>query len=343
MSDRRLALEKWLATVLGEAPGPLRPVSSDASARRYWRLDHRGGTLVAVDAPPPQEDVGRFVELARAFRAIGLNTPEVHALSAPDGFLLLGDLGERSYYQHLDAANADQLYADAIAALVVMQTAGPTTGLPHYDGAFLRRELGLFSEWLLEGLLSVPRTAAMETMLARAFDVLVEHALAQPRVCVHRDYHSRNLMVTGAQLGANPGILDFQDAVVGPVTYDLVSLLKDCYIDWPRDRVEDWASGYFDLAVRSGILRTAEEPHFLNWFDLMGVQRHLKAAGIFARLALRDGKPGYLADLPRTLGYVVDVASRHPALGDLGELIATTVLPRLADRTGPGPGLARAG
>jgi aminoglycoside/choline kinase family phosphotransferase len=200
--------------------------------------------------------------------------------------------------------------------------------LPAYDRALLLGEMELSREWLMGKHLSLSADAAQTGMIDAAFELLAENALAQPRVCVHRDYHSRNLMHTGVN---NPGILDFQDAVIGPVTYDLVSLLRDCYIDWPRARVEDWALGYLDLALQSGILRSEHDDpqQFLRWFDLMGMQRHLKAAGIFARLKHRDGKAGYLQDIPRTLGYVVEVAGRYDELAAFGRLIDTEVLSRL--------------
>jgi hypothetical protein len=202
--------------------------------------------------------------------------------------------------------------------------------LPAYDRRLLMAEMGLFRDWLLGTHLGLTVDATQTAMLDAACERLVNNALEQPQVCVHRDYHSRNLMVTGRN---NPGILDFQDAVIGPVTYDLVSLLRDCYIAWPRARVEGWALGYRELALQSGILREEHEDPavFLRWFDLMGVQRHLKAAGIFARLHHRDGKPGYLADIPRTLGYVVEVAARYPEISGLGEFIDREVVSRLLD------------
>jgi len=326
-SDRRQILEQWLGQVLHDGVAALHPASSDASARRYWRVGHRGRTLVVMDAPAEAGSPEEFVRLARELRAVGLNAPEVIAADCARGLVLMSDLGSCHYLDVLAADNADRLYGDAIGALITLQAAGPEQGLPLYDDAFLCRELELFGEWLLDGLLALERSPAQATMLRRACEDLVTAALEQPRVCVHRDFHSRNLMLTDA---GNPGILDFQDAVVGPVTYDLVSLLKDCYVAWPHERVEGWAWGYFNLAVQSGILRADVEPRFLRWFELMGAQRHLKAAGIFARLALRDGKPGYLADIPRTLGYVVDAAGRHRELADLGAFIAEQVLPRLA-------------
>ena len=257
---------------------------------------------------------------------MGLNTPEIHAENRAAGFLMLTDLGDRVYLGELTEDTADRLYGDALGALAVIQTCGPTDGLPSYDEPFLRRELGLFSEWFLGSLPGLVLAPEESAALAVVEDRLVASALEQPRVCVHRDYHSRNLMLTEA---GNPGILDFQDAVVGPVTYDLVSLLRDCYIAWPAERVTDWASGYFHLARRSGVLREDDLPRFLRWIDLMGVQRHLKACGIFARLNRRDGKPHYLADIPRTLGYVREVSGRYPELEGLSRLLDARVLPSL--------------
>ena len=326
MVDRRSLVDGWVRETLGVTDLELEPASSDASFRRYWRVRQAGGSLIVMDAPPEQEDCGRFVRIAGDWRALGLNTPEVLAQDLERGFLLLGDLGQQLYLDALNSDTVERLYADALAALVAIQACGPTAGLPDYDGPFLLRELAIFREWLLDKHLGLVPSAAESSMLDTAFEHLVASALAQPRVCVHRDYHSRNLMVFP---GHNPGILDFQDAVIGPVTYDLVSLLRDCYVAWPRDRVEEWVMGYFALAVQSGVLEPGHEGPFLKWFDLMGVQRHLKASGIFARLYRRDGKPGYLGDIPRTLGYVVEVAAGYPALRDLGGFIQQRVLPAL--------------
>jgi aminoglycoside/choline kinase family phosphotransferase len=326
MSDRRSLVEGWVRATLGVADLELEPASSDASFRRYWRVRHGGGTVIAMDAPPEHEDCGRFVHIARQLRAIGLNTPEILAQDLGRGLLLIGDLGEGLYLDALGEDSVERLYGDALAALAAIQACGPTDGLPVYDGPFLRREMDIFREWLLDKHLGLALSAQEAAMLDGAFDCLVANALEQPQVCVHRDFHSRNLMVVPTH---NPGVLDFQDAVVGPVTYDLVSLLRDCYIAWPRARVEEWAAGYFALAVQSGVLEQGHEGRFLRWFDLMGMQRHLKASGIFARLHRRDGKPGYLADIPRTLGYVVEVAAGYPDLRDLGRFVQERVLPAL--------------
>lgn len=305
----------------------LAPASSDASFRRYWRLDHGGSSLILMDAPPEQEDCGRYADLARRLRAVGINTPEIHGEDLAQGFLAISDFGERLYLQELDAANADRLYGDALAALAVIQACGPLDGLPLYDGPFLERELGIFHEWFLGRLLDLTLDDRAQTDWEAGCKTLVDSALEQPRVCVHRDYHSRNLMVTDPP---SPGVLDFQDAVVGPVTYDLVSLLRDCYIAWEPDRVDEWALGYLHLAIQSGILPEVEHERFMQWFDLMGVQRHLKACGIFARLHIRDGKPQYLGDIPRTLGYVRTVAARYPALAGLERVIRERVDPALS-------------
>ena len=236
----------------------------------------------------------------------------------------------------MDEGSVERLYGDALAALVVIQACGPRAGLPPYDRPLLLREMGLFSEWLLRGLLGLELTATEQALLDQVFTLLADSALEQPQVCVHRDYHSRNLLVTAAP---SPGILDFQDALVGPLTYDLVSLLRDCYVAWPREQVRDWALGYRELALQSGVAPVLDEAQFLRWFDLMGVQRHLKASGIFARLQLRDGKSGYLADIPRTLGYVTAFGPEYPELRGLVGVIEERVIPglkRLGVRTETG-------
>jgi N-acetylmuramate 1-kinase len=285
-----------------------------------------------MDAPPELEDCGRFADLSRRFRAIGLNTPEIFGGDRADGFLMLTDFGNRVYLGELTEDTADRLYGDALGALAIIQACGPMDGPAELRRALSAPGAGSLREWFLGSLPGLVLTPEESAALAVVEDRLVASALEQPRVCVHRDYHSRNLMLTEA---GNPGILDFQDAVVGPVTYDLVSLLRDCYIAWPVDRVTDWASGYFHLARRRGVLREDDLGRFLRWLDLMGVQRHLKACGIFARLHRRDGKPHYLADIPRTLDYVREVSgplsrargsvapARHACAAVAGRLVAT--------------------
>ncbi|MDT8387733.1 MAG: phosphotransferase [Thiogranum sp.] len=305
------------------------PASSDASFRRYFRVQQNGTSYILMDAPPAQEDCRPFAQVTQLFLGLGLHVPELIASDLERGFLLLGDLGSRLYLDELHEDTADRLYGDALGALATLQSCGPAgeCSLPVYDRRLLMSEMALFSDWLLDRHLGMTLESAEQDALQRIFGLLADSALGQPVVCVHRDFHSRNLMVTPVH---NPGILDYQDAVLGPVTYDLVSLLRDCYIAWPRERVEGWVLGYRELALQMGILRPgqADEATFLRWFDWMGVQRHLKAAGIFARLNDRDGKPTYLRDIPRTLGYVVDVCSRYPELAGLGAT-SSRVLARL--------------
>jgi aminoglycoside/choline kinase family phosphotransferase len=326
MTQRLEQLRHWLQQVAGFGEFSLVPASADASFRRYFRVQHAGGTAIAVDAPPEQEDSRPFVVVARALHEIGLNVPVIQAADLDLGFLLVSDLGSTLYLDVLDETSVERLYGDALGALLVLQAHGPLadTALPPYDRDRLLAELGLFPEWFLDRHLGRSPTEAEHAVIDAAFELLIASALEQPQVTVHRDYHSRNLMRVDLN---NPGILDFQDAVVGPVTYDLVSLLRDCYIRWPRQRVESWALGYHELALQSGVLRERDEARFLRWFDLMGLQRHLKVLGIFARLWHRDGKPGYLADLPRVLEYAVEVTASYPELAGLHKLL--TGLPSL--------------
>jgi aminoglycoside/choline kinase family phosphotransferase len=323
-----MAMTAWLAQFPGYSDIVPRPASSDASFRRYFRVAGEPSRIV-MDAPPPQEDCRPFVKIAAYLEAMGLNSPRVLEADLEQGFLLLSDLGSTSYLQQLheipDAADA--LYADAISALLILQQRGRPylEELPAYDEALLRFELSLFHDWLCEKHLQLEFSGSDESRWQRTCDVLVENALGQATVFVHRDYHSRNLMRTPEN---NPGIIDFQDAVAGPMTYDIVSLLKDCYVKWPADKVERWALDFVTRSsqeTRSGLA----EDEFLRQFNLMGVQRHLKAAGIFARLLQRDGKPGYMQDVPRTLSYIVDIAPRYEQLAFLADLVAQRVLPAL--------------
>jgi len=324
--ERLEALKHWLEKELDFSEYTLTPASSDASFRRYFRVTHDGNSLIVMDAPPDREDSHPFVTVAKLLFEAGLNVPEIIDQDLEQGYLLLGDLGSALYLEELNDDSVGRLYGDALGALVAIQACDPGAGvLPDYDRTLLMNEMALFRDWLVGKHLGITLDNEQTGMLDAAFNLLADNALVQPQVCVHRDYHSRNLMVTAHN---NPGILDFQDAVIGPVTYDLVSLLRDCYIQWPRGRVEDWALGYQELALQSGILREEHEDpqQFLRWFDLMGVQRHLKAAGIFARLKYRDDKPGYLDDIPRTLGYVAEVSGQYRELEGLGEFIRQRVL-----------------
>lgn len=324
-------LLQWLQKSVGLKNPSLASASSDASFRRYFRVsgDHGEPSRIAMDAPPPREDCRPFVSIGATLKAMSLNVPQVIAADLERGFLLLTDLGSRPYLHELEAnpSHADRLYRDAIDALVRMQQSGRESQdrLPDYDEKLLRAELSLFHDWLCETHLDLTFSAADEAAWQGCCDILVSSALSQRQVFVHRDYHSRNLMVTAEN---NPGILDFQDAVQGPWTYDLVSLLKDCYIRWPA-RFIAGHTNYFLRQVSADSGCVVDESAFCREFDLMGVQRHLKAAGIFARLLHRDGKEGYLCDVPRTLGYVADIAPAYKALQFLGELIDKRILPAL--------------
>jgi aminoglycoside/choline kinase family phosphotransferase len=327
-TDKRLELlSHWVSQLDGLADARAVPASEDASFRRYFRVGN-GRSYIVMDAPPPQEDCRPFVAIAGFLEQMGLNSPRVLAADLEQGFLLLTDLGSVQYLSEMKAHpdRADDLYRDALDALVLMQANGVRfqAELPPYDEALLRFELSLFHDWLCEKHLGIGFSEEDEEDWRKCCDALVDCALSQPSVFVHRDFHSRNLMVTA---GDNPGIIDFQDAVEGPYTYDLVSLLRDCYVKWPKDAVAARARHYFER-----IPVTLDEPsRFQRDFDLMGVQRHLKAAGIFARLLHRDGKPGYLGEVPRTLGYIVELAPDYAELDFLGELIRTRVLPGLKE------------
>jgi aminoglycoside/choline kinase family phosphotransferase len=324
-SQRKKSLQQWARQQLGWADVELIPASVDASFRRYFRVQGGEDSYILMDAPPDKEDCGPFIHVSELFLDLGLHVPEILASDPERGFLLLSDLGSRLYLDELSESTVDRLYGDALGALATLQSCDPHhSGLPPYDRRLLLSEMSLFRDWLIGTHLNLQLDRSQQRDLQKSCDLLVECALQQVEVCVHRDFHSRNLMVSSYH---NPGILDYQDAVIGPVTYDLVSLLRDCYISWPRHRVEDWAIGYFELAQQTGILRPDEsnERQFLKWFDWMGVQRHLKAAGIFARLNHRDAKPGYLNDIPRTLAYVIDVCLRYSELSELGELTETVV------------------
>lgn len=328
MAQRLALLRQWLEGELGMAGFDIEPASADASFRRYFRVTFDGESRIVMDAPPDKEDIRPFVHIGRQLRAIGLNVPEILAENLDQGFLLLGDLGSRQYLDELNQQNVDRLYGDAMDALATLQARGPGADeLPPYDRQLLWQEMELFRDWLLHEHLGVTLDAPVLKLLNETFALLADNALEQPAVSVHRDYHSRNLMVCEH----NPGILDFQDAVYGPVTYDLASLLRDCYIAWPRERVEAWVLQYHDIAVQNGILNGPQEERFLRWFDLMGVQRHLKASGIFARLNHRDGKSGYLGDIPRTLDYVVEVSARYAELQPFQQLLESLVLPALKE------------
>ncbi|HVY81541.1 MAG TPA: phosphotransferase [Steroidobacteraceae bacterium] len=330
-SDARLALiHDWVATGLQLQPTAIVPASSDASFRRYFRVSTATGrTFIVMDAPPGKEDVRPYLKVSGLLERIGVHVPHVHEQDVERGLLLLEDLGSTLYLARLNAGDdPDALYGDALNALAVIQLQGRDAAaeLAPYDREALLREMALMPEWFCARHLGLSANAADEGVIARAFELLIAEAVAQPQVFVHRDYHSRNLMVIRER---NPGVIDFQDAVRGPIGYDLVSLLKDCYISWPRERVERWVSGYrARLAARGGPVGK-DEREFLRWFDLIGVQRHIKVLGIFARLWYRDGKNGYLRDLPLTLEYVRDTCRRYGELAELSRLVEERFVPEL--------------
>lgn len=332
-ADARLeALNRWVEGIDAISGGTLAPASGDASFRRYFRLQQGGESFIVMDAPPPQEDCLPFIRVAGYLEAMQINAPRVIEADLDQGFLLLTDLGSELYLDSLeaDASRADRLYGDALRALAAMQIRGAAyqSLLPPYDETLLRFELSLFHDWLCGRHLGIEFDATEEAAWQSLCDMLVRNALDQPQVFVHRDYHSRNLMVMAED---NPGVLDFQDAVEGPVTYDLVSLLKDCYIKWPAERIAQWAGNYYGLLDES-MHAAIKKRDFVRAFELMGVQRHLKAAGIFCRLNHRDGKAGYLPDIPRTLSYIVDLSPRYGELEFLVQLITDRCLPQLESR-----------
>lgn len=333
-NDRRLAqLVDWLSNI--DIVAGTEPVvaSADASFRRYFRLQTADASFIAMDAPPAQEDSAPFLRVATFLESMQLNAPRIIEADLDLGFMLLTDLGDRPYLDVLNQtpSRADTLYGDAMLALARMQHRGTAYQalLPPYNEKLLRFELSLFRDWLCEKHLGLQFSDQDETAWQLLCNTLVANALDQPQVFVHRDYHSRNLMQTDQD---NPGILDFQDAVEGPYTYDLASLLKDCYVRWPAEQVRTWVLDFYgqlDAATQA----VSDADTFTLHFELMGVQRHLKAAGIFSRLNHRDGKPGYMADIPRTLGYIVELGPRYEQLEFLAALIKERCLPKLEEAT----------
>jgi hypothetical protein len=323
--DRRAALlRKWLERLdpgLALRPATMRPASADASFRRYFRLDagDEGQTAIAVDAPPEHEDSAMFIAIANWLGGIGVQAPRILAADPARGLLLVSDLGPHTYLDALAAGiPAAPLYDDALAALTTIQSALLPPTLPRYDGARLLTELRLFPEWFVDRHLGLAIEAAEQVRIEQAFSVLLASHLAQASVFVHRDFHCRNLMHTAT---ANPGVLDFQGALLGPITYDLVSLLRDAYVEWDEEQQIDWAVRYWEQARRRNLPVGTDFGAFWRDLEWMGLQRHLKVLGLFARLAHRDGKPRYLADCPRVLGYARSVARRYDALAALARVL----------------------
>ncbi|MDR0588629.1 MAG: phosphotransferase [Burkholderiales bacterium] len=311
---RRTDLLQWFDEISNKTPFSMTPASEDASFRRYFRISTElpvfGKTsLIAMDAPPAKEDCVAFIRVDALMRQKGVNAPEIYVQDSSQGFLLLEDFGSTTYQTALaNGEDSDELYYDAFNALVLWQQDSAPDFLPHYDDALLRRELELFPEWYVTQYKRYSMSPNERKMLKTTFDQLIANVTMQPQVFVHRDYHIRNLMRVRHD---NPGVLDFQDAVYGPVTYDLVSLLRDAYVDWSEERQLDWAARYWELARESGVPVPVRFDTFWRDFEWMGVQRHLKVAGIFARLAIRDGKKAYLNDMPRVIGYLRHAAGRY--------------------------------
>lgn len=310
-------LESWLHDQKNSHPEldnveffELKAIDGDAGFRRYFRLKLGSINLIAVYAPPETEKNKAFVDIGSFLFLQGVRVPKILAYDLNLGFLLLEDLGESMYLDHLDLGSANMLYGEALFSLLRIQQSPPEpTIFPAFNRGRLIDEMTLFCDWFVPQLLGYQLSDTERSLIFHTFEVLVNNALDQPQVIVHRDFHSRNI-VFGE--GGTPGIIDFQDAVIGPVTYDLVSLLRDCYISWPQNQVERWAIAYGNMAVDAGIMSAVSEQQFLRWFDLMGLQRHIKVLGIFSRLSLRDGKNGYLKDLPLVIRYVREVAKKHP-------------------------------
>ena len=344
-NDPRLKqLSNWIHQDLPNAT--IEVASADASFRRYFRVTNNDKTTIAMDAPPEQEDCAPFVEVTQRLRNANVHAPEIIKQDLKQGFLLLEDFGSTAYLDVLNKHTADQLYGDALNALLQIQAAS-TEGLPEYDDAFLQQELQLMPDWFLKTHLGITPTSEQLKIIKRTLAAITASVLQQPQVFVHRDYHSRNLMFLGEKPLAteiqnkekqggcastpisrttlktapnNPGIIDYQDAVLGPITYDLVSLLRDCYIRWPNEDIEKWVLDYKQQAEDKGLIDKVSDSTFIQWFDYMGLQRHIKVLGIFARLNHRDGKTNYLDDLPLTLHYVMEVANKYPLTRRLVDL-----------------------
>lgn len=327
MADaRKLALTNWVTqqTPVENHPVELIGLGSDAGFRRYFRYQTPSQWL-AVDAPPTTEDTHQFLAIARLIEQQGVRSPRITAADANLGFLLVEDMGDRLFFREADIDKADDLYQQAISTLLQLQRIRDNAALiPRYDRTLLRRELEIFSEWFAGKLLGHSLDSTEQNLLDELFRQLEDNALAQPQTFVHRDYHSRNLLVVDDN---SLGVIDFQGALWGGVTYDLVSLLRDCYLRWPAEKIKEWALGYRQQAINAGTIPAVNEAEFLRWFDWLGLQRHIKVLGIFARLNLRDGKTSYLNDLPLVLRYTLEVAEQYPELRAFADWFKHKLLP----------------
>lgn len=316
--DRLQQIHAWLEKILPGAPFSLAPASADASFRRYFRARFAdGSSRIIMDAPPSHEDCRPFLQVAQILRQAGVNAPEVFAQDLEQGFLLLSDLGDTTYLAALTPENANTLYADALGSLAAIQAASQAGVLPEYDRELLLRELMLFPEWYVARHKGVALSDTENTQLQQVFETILAVNLAEPKVFVHRDFHSRNLMHTSP----NPGVLDFQDAVYGPITYDLASLFKDAYIHWEEEQTLDWLVRYWEIGRSLGLPVRADFNDFHRDYEFMGAQRHIKVLGIFARLYHRDGKDGYLKDMPLVMHYLKSTCRRYGELKPLLRLL----------------------
>lgn len=321
-SDPRLTqLHEWIKENLGNIEYSLTSVSGDASFRRYFRLVSKDHQYIAVDSPPEKESNDAFINVTHLLEAEGLPVPHIHYSSLDFGFFLLSDLGDELLLNILNENNVADLYNKALNALYIIQQT-PATSLPLYNEQLLLQEMQLFREWFLNKQLSLQLTDEENQLFSNTYKDLADSAMNQPQVFVHRDFHSRNLMQIESTY---PGIIDHQDAVLGPITYDLVSLLRDCYINWPNEKVIEFALSFYKNSIASRTIENIDEKTFIKWFDLMGIQRHLKAIGIFSRLSIRDKKPNYIEDIPRTLNYIKSVAKNYPETNMLSEFIDNKV------------------
>lgn len=326
MSDRKETMKRWLDTLAYDL-STLEVASEDASFRRYFRIKKGNESYIVMDAPPQNESCDSFISLANSLTAQHINAPKIFAQDLKQGFLVLSDFGDDLLLGVLDDASADGLYGDAMNAILQMQNNMPNDDIVAYSADILDTEMELFKQWFIEKLLGINFNQAQLAIWQQTKQTLIQNALVQPQFFVHRDFHSRNLIKTPK---GKLGIIDFQDAVKGPITYDLVSLLRDCYIAWPAEKVNQWMTQYYEQSLANK-LHHASRSQFKTWFNLMGVQRHLKAIGIFSRLKLRDNKSGYIADIPRTLAYVNAVSQNEASLEDFNKLLGELALLAKAD------------
>lgn len=332
MNTRIEELNQWLQKDCGLNDYHLHALAGDASLRRYYRLTSLQDSQIVMDAPPEKENCRPFVAVANSFQALGLNVPTVIKSDIEKGFLLLTDLGDVTFFNALSHQEADTLYKKAIDELLLLQTCTEIKNyeLPYFDEVFMQRELDLFRDWFVIKHLQLPLSNKDKKMLDNTFSLLMQEISKQQKICVHRDYHSRNLMLLN---NGSVGVLDFQDAVWGPISYDLVSLLKDCYIAWPKSARKKWVNYYYDKAMTLGVLKKVSEEKFSDDFDLMGIQRHLKAIGIFARLKYLFNKPNYIHDIPRTARYIVEALEKYPQFHLFNTWLKEVILDKIGEAT----------